>query len=801
MDRTVNEDIRNRACRALGNIANSKIGLEAVYSVQPIPVNLSFLSGTENVNCQQTAARTLRILAKDHKSRDFIIQENGIGLVCNLLHSKSKDVIKCSIRALAELTENCNIHSARQVKERHVLKILVELYSFSNKDIKEHILAILKNLSAIEEIRYDLLKIGALKIFAEACMGSVSSESSRHAVLALCCLLDRLHIWEGNGVTKKGGLKAVLEILRQSTFEDIHKQILIALYPHCYEPNIPDILFEQEIIEILLQVLKRFIACNKDGHSNPALEYFHLQVPSEVDGELSRNSLTSYNSEEDLSLEEKSYENSNFPSFSDSISKFPFIQPYPNPIKSFPNYNSSSHLNLHSSGAESNCSPCSSRSNNPRSPSIYSDSEVSSPLIDPWSPQSIVNANECLSPVFSCSEDSCDDNNFKKVDEKYVQLSSLTRTEKTTTNDIYDSITVCSPKSCQSAAVVISIQDNKSDALFTPIRKDKDESGGFEEFHDVEPLSSILSCSEDTSDDDDWIVVDDYIYPNSTNVTLTHETSVCDSVVCSSSTSDPNLDSKSAKECDTSSATQILVDDDILPISINVTPIHAKSVCDLAVCVPSTSQDTAITDSKSAQKCNKLSTEIYKDSNLSYTKKESVKIEAMHSPKDLSPTVKRKADVDIIGIPIKKIKISSAPNVSHKLEMFAEKCTLDHCVLLFLDQLSFHLEKKTNSQIASRSCFSVLMDYIVSINNPNPKAEKILLNLVKNRYCFEKLIMSGFVADMDKIMIVNHSLKNCIRCSNLKEHISASKASVLGQIRGLTVQKCCGAGNPHLEEF
>lgn len=622
----VNDNIKNRACRAFGNIAKSKLGYEAAHKMTPVSVIVQFLIGTSDKNCQQTAVRTLRILCKDTKSRDIVVRENGIIHIAQLLHSSNKEVVKCSIRALAELTENCSIGCARQMLEMKALKFLVEIYPCSETDIKENALMSLKNLSALDEIRTDLVKVGAVKLFTEISLNCKSSEMSQLATLALCSCVDRLHMWGNYGVSKKAGLNAILEILRRTTFEEIHLRIIATLVPLCYEKGVPDILFELGIIQILSQILKQFISNNKDEHSNPDLKSCvpninarACEIPIEVE-ELSVSSITSFSSDEDSLFNDIHLEES----LSNDVCKSTFSKFEPNlcPVKNIPKYDSS-YLHLHSSGASSNCSPCSSRSNNATSPNVYSDSDLSSPIAGPWSPQSNADANVLRwSPVFSCSEDSSDDISHKKVEVQ--ELSPSISTAKPIK-------TICKlTEPSTSSQGTLLLNSNKSDISFTPI--------------------------------------------------------------------------------------------------------------------------------------DNVKVEVF------YTEKENTKFETLHECKKTSTSGKHKSDTELEQIAVtKKLKFSSNSKLLHKMEVSPEKCALDHGVLILLMQLSFHLETRTNSEIASKDCFSVLMDYMVSFSNPNPKAEKLLLSLVKNRYFFEKLIMSGFVTVMNKIFTVKHAIKKCVRCSKIND--------------------------------
>ncbi|GBL78901.1 Armadillo repeat-containing protein 5 [Araneus ventricosus] len=653
MKSLVNDNIQNRACRALGNIAKCEVGLKQVVTLNPIPNILQFLTGTTDKNCQQTAVRTLRILARDSKSREIIVRENGIIYVAKLLGSSSKEVLQCTTKALAELSENCTIVFARQMLEMHSIKMLVELYSHSERDIRTHALTSLKNLSSQEEIRSDLIKVGAVKLFAEIAMSNKSFEMSKLATLALCSCLDHIHMWNNYGVSRHTGLKAILEVLRQRTFEDIHIHIITSLLPLCYECGGSETLFELEIIQILIQNLEHFINRHKTDHIVPVSDSESLikneappslppvELKSNSDDELSCNSYDTLSSKDyDIPLTETTFKRAKI---NREISCLDFDDFSPvnfstasAPVKNVSKFYNSSYWNLHSSGASSYCSPSSSGSNTATSPNFY-DFSVGSPVADPWSPQS--DANEtglCWSPVLNCSDSSCD------YPETEVEVS-------------------CNSKK-QTCLEIIKTQSSKSKMQFGPIFPSK------KKLHS--PNQSPISAS------------------SSSNKTDTSE------------------------------------------IPVNITDAE-KSKCDL--------------ETKSCD-----------DKEYPAFKKHKVKA-------DVAVTLDEKKTKTLVQSPKAMHKIDSSETSTNRYE----KSAIDHHVLALLTQLSFHLEKKSNSAIAGRACFSVLMDYMYYIHNPNPKAEKFLLNLVKNRYSFEKLIMSGFVAEMEKRISVVHDPKVCVRCMQI----------------------------------
>ncbi|GFR29764.1 armadillo repeat-containing protein 5 [Trichonephila clavata] len=627
MKNIVSDEIQNRICRALGNIAKSEVGLKEIITMKPIANILQFLSGTTDKNCQQTAVRTLRILGRDSKSRDTIVKENGIIYIAQLLNSPSKEVLLCSTKALAELSENCTISCARQMLEMQYLKILVELYSHSEKDIRMHALTSLKNLSVQEEIRSNLIKVGAVKLFTEVAMDFESFEMSRIATLALCSCLDHIHMWNNYGVPRHNGLKAIVEVLKRKNFEDIHIHIVSSLLPLCYENAGSKILFELEIIQVLIQNLKNFIFYNKVDHSIPVFQLTDYMIKNEIptppplkvksisNDKFNINSTTYCNSKvlslsTDKNIKRAKFDNKN------SCLDFEYFSKQ-NSLKSIKKFDNNS-LNFHSSGASSQCSPTSSGSNTSTSPKYLYDINVNSPVANLWAAHS--NSDEkfwCWSPVIYESE-------MSEISEMGTESSMESKNED---------------NSNTSDKNILSSYDN---SVF---------SSSFEEIN-VEQMSDIIPGTPSKK-------------RNLTNI------------------------SENTKEC----------------------PFSKKQKTDIIV---------------------QISLDEYTGN------------EKMKTP----------------------LKCSETSKVQTSIIRF-EKSAIDHYVLALLNQLSFHVEKKSNSEFASISCFSVLMDYMCSIQNPNPKAEKVLLNLVRNRYCFEKLIVSGFVTEMEKRIAIVHDPEKCSRCMQI----------------------------------
>ncbi|CAL1276431.1 unnamed protein product [Larinioides sclopetarius] len=888
MKSLVNDDIQNRACRALGNIAKSEVGLKQVVTLKPVSNILQFLMGTTDKNCQQTAVRTLRILARDSKSREIIVKENGIIYIAKLLNSSSKEVLLCSTKALAELSENCTIGCARQLLEMHSIKMLVELYSHSERDIRTHALTSLKNLSSQEEIRSDLIKVGAVKLFAEIAMSNKSFEMCRLATLALCSCLDHIHMWNNYGVSRHTGLKAILEVLRQRTFEDIHIHIITSLLPLCYECGGSETLFELEIIQILIQNLEHFINRHKTDHIVPVSDSDSLiknetppslppvELKCNSDDELSCNSYDTLSSKDyDIPLTETTFKRAKI---NREISCLDFDDFSPvnfstsAPVKNVSKFYNSSYWNLHSSGASSYCSPSSSGSNTATSPNFY-DFSVGSPVADPWSPQS--DANEtglCWSPVLNCSDSSCDYLETEvEVSKKQTSLEII-KTESMKSQLQFDPISPSkkklhssnqSPKSASNKTDIseISINMTNSEKLKCDLETQSSDDKEYPAFKKHKSETDVVVTLDEKKTKN--LVQNPkamHKIDSSEISTNRYEKSAIDhhglEIINTESTKsklqfDPISPSKKKLHSSNQSPKSASNKTDISEISINMTNSEKlkcdletqssddkeypafkkhKSETDVVVTLDEKKTKNLVQNPKAMHKIDssEISTNRYEKSAIDHHGLEIINTEStksklqfdpispskkkLHSSNQSPKSASNKTDISEISINMtnseklkcdletqssddkeypafkkhksetdvvvtldeKKTKnLVQNPKAMHKIDSSEistcryEKSAIDHHVLALLTQLSFHLEKKSNSAIAGRACFSVLMDYMYYIHNPNPKAEKFLLNLVKNRYSFEKLIMSGFVAEMEKRISVVHDPKVCVRCMQI----------------------------------
>lgn len=701
MNSSVNDDIHNRACRALGNIAKFDIGFKAVHLMKPVSNIINFLSETKDVNCQQTAVRTLMILGKSSKTRELIAQENGLIYIAKLLHSSDAQVLICSIKALANLTNNCTITCARQLLEFEFHKALVKLHSHSEKSVRNHALISLKNLSSLEEIRSGLVKVGAVKLFTEVLSAHESHETSRYAALALCRCLDHIHMWSHNGTDRSVGLKALLAVLKNNNLQDIHISVLTALIPLSFEFNVTDILLNLDVLQILIEILDSFIKrheCKTVGKLS--YKYISDEESLSSDHKLSNKvdqlkylatSSSQKLLESDL-LKDKNVNSFEY-GFKDSGS----------PKKSHDVYkmhkwdNSLYGLSSVTSDYSGSCSPTGTCSppiqKRSTSPGFSYDVDVGSPSTGHtssgiWSPASLIDENtpynvNCWSPVVSTHSSSpIREFELMEYDEnEYIMKDEFSLVEN-----------------FNSAILDIDTEENTLE-MSVSSNSNSLRSDTVEEIKLVSKLSKTNSYDDSKSMVPSKKLKTHHLHTDNP-LELQFQTAVDVTI----------------KEIDSNSCLNL---ENIASCSHDLTQKNNAGVV---------SSDSSVTvmdkESKTKDLCKSQVSECLQVRNSSA---------AATSSKSVSDDNEKPSDLKILTGTV-------------------DRPSIDRYVILFILQISFHIEKRTNSHMAEKSFFSVLIDYLCLIHKPCLKAETVLSNLIRNRYCLEKLIVNGFFCELEEKM-------------------------------------------------
>lgn len=675
----VNEDIKNRACRALGNIAKFETGFKAIHLLKPVFSIINFLSETSNANCQQTAVRTLMKLAKDAKTKELILQYNGFSHITQLLHSPDAQVLACSVKAVSILTKNCSISCARQLLEMQGHEVLVKLYAHSEKSVRLHALISLTNLSSLEEIRSGLVKVGAVKLFTEAIIACESLESSVCATLALCKCLDHMHMWSHNGTDRSVGLKALLTVLKSKRLRSMQTHVVASLIPFTYDSCVADILINLDIIPILIEILKCFIEKRKCKAKSPFISCSGGNKSVHEGDTYSENyennlkkSLCPVELQNDNLLKNVHNRENVFHRLSPATSDYSSLgSPYQmySPVQQ-----TSPKTDFEGDVG----SPSTSRSSGVWSPIAFID-EKSNQNISCWSPV----ASTHLSSSTSAEELELFDFDAKEQinNGSFVSFSKISCIPETDngTNNPQDFL------NCNASPLLKYETFEKKQVLDLKIRNyTKDDSDSYSEMQVLKKMKlDKLPKDEDAGFvPQTSIKTDDGVKNVLTGIK--HAADKTQDILGMKSFGEENL----PKCCETAAKSTTLKSD--------ILNKDDSAMLDLP-----TSRNSTITVAQNKQ-CNLCDSKEHSNLKL---QKEAV-----------------------------------------------TKRTIDHYVVFLILQLSYHLEKQRNFQIVDKSCFSVLIDYICLVHNPSLKAKTILVNLVRNRYCFEKLILNGFVSEIEEKM-------------------------------------------------
>ncbi|XP_015917712.2 uncharacterized protein [Parasteatoda tepidariorum] len=668
MGSLINDDIINRACRALGNIAKFNQKFSKNINISELITNvIKFLTRTSEVNAIQTAVRTLRILGNCPKSCDLIIRESGIIHLSRLLCSSDKNVILCSTQAIADLTENCNSDYVAQLLEGETLNILINLFALTEFKVKLYVTKSLKNLSCHEAARSSLTKVGAIKIFSQVAIDLTSPlEIKRYALLGLCNCLNYWHMWSAYGISMEDVLKPLISALTVNSLKDIHRNILNSFCPFAVGEITAEYLINSDLISVLVKGLKQFINCNEFHHEKSA--YCMNVLSTDAEYSFSRSKL-----EPNLQL-----------NIYDDKGKIK-----QNGISSCVKIDTSrklkTHSDIESSNAYSGCSPTSDYFSSSCSPDRNSSKK---------------------SPTFAHSDSAFSPNYYSDSSSSPVSSHVADVPWKLMPLDL-DSSNLNSRK----------LTDNCSSSKKSPSSSSIDSS--FSPFYYSDSSSSSVSS---------------------------HVAGIPCKLISS------NLNSNNENSIKLTNHYKVK------PKKYMKWKLENEK------------------DSSSFLQSNKHEDLPY----LCYDRDSSDSEKYFSEPENVDFLCPKRRKKDILKLEEGKNLVAQGQSANHGERKRDDICIekfnhysntssiykMDHLILHLLYVLSCHLKQKNNPVLANKSNYSILMIYIVYIKNPSPKAESILLSLIKNKHFFEFLIQNGFYTDIEEIFVVYHGQK-CDYCGNI----------------------------------
>ncbi|KAL4658378.1 armadillo repeat-containing protein 5 [Arapaima gigas] len=243
------ETVRNRAARALGNLAIDSENSVLIHAAGGVPLLLQCLSTSGlsqasstlpsttstsvQLECTQSAARALLYLSDTPSHRLTLLSQGAFPALAQLLASKYPHGLRrASLRALHELTKGCGIECAREVVRTGVLTQLGQLALGGTKEpLAELALKILANLCSQGSLRPLIGSVGAIPKFVEEVKNDPTRSGLFFRALCLCCkeAVNRVKVKES------GGLEVLIGSLTSCQSHPFARLALLAFVDFVYD--------------------------------------------------------------------------------------------------------------------------------------------------------------------------------------------------------------------------------------------------------------------------------------------------------------------------------------------------------------------------------------------------------------------------------------------------------------------------------------------------------------------------------------------------------------------------------------
>ncbi|XP_070571981.1 armadillo repeat-containing protein 5-like [Ptychodera flava] len=272
--------ILNRAARTLANLAIDPNIAEFIHLEEGAVATLvSLLQNAEDDECRQSVIRALRQLSKTEKHRDIVIEAEGIQPIAELLKSKHTGVIVASVRAVAEMTKNCDLNCVRQVTDAEGLASLVDLITHAKTVIREHAVLSLFNLMSHGIVRPSVGSAGGIKAFIGDIKKATNTATLSVQLLCVSCreVVNRVKIRE------LGGLELMIEMLKLDEYATHHETIIASFLCFVYDDKSLDVMVTNDVVSVLLTHLHRAIGTeNQQMSADSSMDVSDLVKPSKA---------------------------------------------------------------------------------------------------------------------------------------------------------------------------------------------------------------------------------------------------------------------------------------------------------------------------------------------------------------------------------------------------------------------------------------------------------------------------------------------------------------------------------------
>ncbi|XP_018620242.2 armadillo repeat-containing protein 5 [Scleropages formosus] len=243
------ETVRNRAARALGNLAIDPENSALIHSAGGVPLLLqclpvsslplasptltSALSKTAQLECTQSAARALLYLSDTPSNRLSLLVQGAFPALAQLLAPEYPHALRrASLRALHELTKGCGVECAREAVRSGALTQLGDLaLGGTEEPLAELALKILANLCSQGSLRPHIGSVGVIPKFVQEVKNDLPKSGLFFRALCLCCkeAVNRVKVKES------GGLEVLMASLAVSQSHPFTRLAILAFVDFVYD--------------------------------------------------------------------------------------------------------------------------------------------------------------------------------------------------------------------------------------------------------------------------------------------------------------------------------------------------------------------------------------------------------------------------------------------------------------------------------------------------------------------------------------------------------------------------------------
>jgi hypothetical protein len=265
--------IRNRAARALANLAENEQNAMVIEELAAIEELVKLLNETTDADCQQTVLRSLKILSTTQERKKIVYEQGGLKTMVELLKSDKQVVISCCIKTISELTKNCSKEIAQQIQEFEGIKEIIKLNSCSKSSVSSAAFMTVTNLCVHAHVRVSIGSEGGIGVLYKQAEMNSSTHVTLKALEGLCYFCREAV--NRNRVYECGGIEVLLKQLSSSEHPSLHRKIITAFNCFYYNEKCLELLLNNGIVAALLLYLKKVISsCYSISHSEDDNDHY-----------------------------------------------------------------------------------------------------------------------------------------------------------------------------------------------------------------------------------------------------------------------------------------------------------------------------------------------------------------------------------------------------------------------------------------------------------------------------------------------------------------------------------------------